>query len=142
MNWTVFKLTLQELAGKRRLALVVLLAALPSLVSVAYRLGNQHNDPPNWTANTLLDGVIITILLPLVALIFGTSSLGSEIEDGTVLHLLAKPVSRREIILAKLAPAWLLTALIVVPSAAVSGCIAIWGSPEQGIVVRGSYARR
>ena len=134
MIWIIFRLTLKELMGRRRLALVALLAALPALVAVAYRLGDQQTDAPQWTADTLLDGVIVTILLPLVALIFGTSALGSEIEDGTVVHLLSKPVSRREIILAKLAAASLLTAVFVVPSAAVSGTIAIWGSAEQGIV--------
>jgi ABC-2 type transport system permease protein len=147
MTWIIFRLTLRELSGRRRLALVALLAALPSLVAIAYRLGDQQTDPPNWTATVLLDGVIITILLPLVALIFGTSALGSEIEDGTIIHLLSKPVSRREIIFAKLAAASLLTALFVVPSAALSGTIAIWGSSEQGIVtgflasaVLGSFA--
>ena len=134
MNYAVFKLTMQELTGRRHLALVGLLALLPTFVAIAYRLGNQRTDPPQWTADVLLDGVVVTILLPLVALIFGTSAMGSEIEDGTVIHLLSKPVPRREIIQAKLASACLLTALVVLPSAALSGTIAIWGSPEQGIV--------
>jgi ABC-2 type transport system permease protein len=135
MIYNVFKLTMQELMGRRRLALVGLLALLPTLLAVAYRLGNQHTDPPQWTANVLLDSVILTILLPLVALIFGTSAIGSEIEDGTIVHLLAKPVSRREIILAKLASACLLTTLFVLPATALSGIVAIWGSAEQGIVI-------
>jgi ABC-2 type transport system permease protein len=134
MNYTVFKLTMLELMGRRRLALVGLLGLLPTLLAVAYQLGNQRTDPPQWTANVLLDSVVVTILLPLVALIFGTSAIGSEIEDGTIVHLLAKPVSRREIILAKLASACLLTTLFVLPAAALSGIIAIWGSAEQGIV--------
>jgi ABC-2 type transport system permease protein len=134
MNFDVFKLTLQELAGRRRLALVVLLGVLPSLVAVAYRLGDQQTDPPQWTADVLLDGVIITILLPLVALIFGTSALGSEIEDGTIVHLLSKPLSRGEIIAAKLLSAWILTAAFVAPATVAAGTIAIWGSAEQGIV--------
>ncbi|MEO8457781.1 MAG: ABC transporter permease subunit [Chloroflexota bacterium] len=134
MIWIIFRLTLSELMGRRRLALVVLLALLPALVALAYRLGNQHDDPPQWTADTLLDGVIVTILLPLTALIFGTSALGSEIEDGTIIHLLSKPIPRIEIVVAKLGAASLLTALCVVPSAALSGFIAISGSSEQGIV--------
>lgn len=135
MNLDVFRVTLRGLTGKRRVALVVLLGALPSLAAVAYRLGDQHTPAPEWTADTLLDGVILTILLPLLALIFGTSALGNEVDDGTVLFLLSKPVPRSEIIVAKLAAAWVLTAAFVAPAAAVSGAIAIWGSPEQGIVV-------
>lgn len=134
MNTDVFRVTLRSLMGRRRLALVVLLGALPSLVSVAYRLGDQNTLPPEWTADTLLNGVIVTILLPLVALIFGTSALGNEVEDGTVIFLLSKPIPRAEVITAKLAATWLLTALFVVPAAAISGTIAIWGSSEQGII--------
>jgi ABC-2 type transport system permease protein len=134
MNRDIFWLTIRELAGRRRLALVVLLGVLPSLVSVAYRLGDQNTAAARWTADTLLYNVIITIFLPLVALIFGTSALGSEVEDGTAIFLLSKPVTRGSVISAKLMAAWALTAVFVVPAAAVSGAIAIWGTPEQGII--------
>ena len=45
------------------------------------------------------------MVLPVIALIVGTGVLGSEIDDGTLVHILAKPLPRREIILAKLAVA-------------------------------------
>ena len=51
----------------------------------------------------------MTTLLPLAALVYGTAALGAEIEDGTAVYLLAKPVSRRKIMLAKLLAAWVLT---------------------------------
>ena len=31
--------------------------------------------------------------MPLVALVLGTAALGSEIDDGTVVHLLVKPIA-------------------------------------------------
>ncbi len=34
------------------------------------------------------------MLLPLTALIIGTSVLGAEIDDGSIIHLLATPVRR------------------------------------------------
>ncbi len=43
--------------------------------------------------------------MPLVALLFGTSAIGSELEDGTAVYLLAKPVSRWSILFTKLAVA-------------------------------------
>ena len=43
--------------------------------------------------------------MPLVAVIFGTGALGSELDDGTVVYLLAKPVPR-DILLVKLVVAW------------------------------------
>ena len=48
--------------------------------------------------------------MPLVALIFGTAALGSEIEDGTAVYLLIKPIPRWQIALAKILVAAGLTA--------------------------------
>ena len=40
--------------------------------------------------------------MPLVALIIGTAALGSEIEDGTAVYLMIKPIPRWRIALAKI----------------------------------------
>jgi len=39
----------------------------------------------------VLEGVIVSSVLPLVALVFGTAALGSELDDGTAVHILTKP---------------------------------------------------
>ena len=49
------------------------------------------------------------MLLPLTALIIGTSVLGAEVDDGSIVHLLATPVSRTSVILTKFAVASVLT---------------------------------
>ena len=36
--------------------------------------------------------------MPLVALIFGTAAIGSEIEDGTAVYLIVKPIPRWRIV--------------------------------------------
>ena len=41
------------------------------------------------------------MVLPLTALIIGTSVLGAEIEDGSIVHLLATPVRRASVIASK-----------------------------------------
>jgi len=38
----------------------------------------------------------------VISLIVGTGVLGSEVDDGTIVHILTKPLPRRDIILAKL----------------------------------------
>ena len=48
-------------------------------------------------------------MLPLTALIIGTSVLGAEIDDGSIVYLLATPVSRAVVIGAKYAVAVVLT---------------------------------
>ena len=102
--------TLRGLLGRRRTLLMVLLAGLPILVGLLIRLGGGRNDAPE-----ILDTLVIRTVLPLVALVFGTAAIGSEIEDGTIVYLLAKPMARWRIALAKLGVAAGLTAVLTVP---------------------------
>ena len=47
----------------------------------------------------------LSVVLPLTALIIGTSVLGAEIDDGSIVHLLATPVRRSAVIVTKFAVA-------------------------------------
>jgi ABC-2 type transport system permease protein len=133
MNATVFALTLRQFAGQRRSLLMFLLALAPVALAVVYRLG-EHLDQHDWTANVLLNGIVVTTVLPLACLILGTSAIGSEIEDGTAVFILTKPVPRRDTVGAKFAASALVAALFVLPATAVSGLVALRGAPEEGIV--------
>ncbi len=132
MNATVFALTLRQFARQRRSLLIFGLALIPVALAIIYRLG-EHLDQQEETANFLAD-VVITAILPLTCLILGTSALGSEIEDGTAVYILAKPMPRRDIIAAKFAASVLIAAAFVVPATAVSGLIGLQGVSEEGIV--------
>jgi ABC-2 type transport system permease protein len=132
MNTTIFALTLRQFAGQRRSLLLFGLALIPIALAVIYRLG-EHLDQHQETASFLAD-VVVTVVLPLACLIIGTSALGSEIEDGTAVYILAKPVPRRAIILAKFAASVLIAAAFVVPATVASGLIGLLGVPNQGIV--------
>jgi ABC-2 type transport system permease protein len=139
MNTVIFSLTIQQFFGRRRSLAMFGLAAVPILLAIVFRLG-EHFDQHDWTANVLLDGLIITTILPLACLILGTSAFGSEVEDGTAIYILAKPIPRREIIAAKFAAAAFVAAIFVVPAAAISGLIALQGASEQGLVIGFSIA--
>jgi ABC-2 type transport system permease protein len=110
--------TLRGLLGRRRTLLMVLLASLPILVGLLIRLGGGRNDAPE-----ILDTLVIRTVLPLIALVFGTAAIGSEIEDGTVVYLLAKPIARWRVALAKLGVAAGLTATLVVPPIIITGLL-------------------
>lgn len=127
-------LTLSQLLGRGRTILLGLVALLPILLAVVYRLGSQDGDQQKWVAQILLDGLIVTILLPLLALVYGTAALGAEIEDGTAVYLLAKPVSRARIICGKLLAAWALTAGTVLVSALVAGAVGLHGASGNGLL--------
>ena len=139
----VARVTLRALLGRRRTLLLLLLAAIPVLVGLLVRANTSGISEVGAT----LDGLVVRIILPLVALVFGTAALGSELEDGTAVHLLTKPIGRTTIVLAKVAVAGSLTALLVVPSTVVTALL-LTRSYEDGFgnaaslaigVLAGSY---
>ena len=94
---TLAGVTLRGLLGRRRMVLMVLLAGLPVLVGLLIRLGGGRADAPE-----ILDTLVIRTVLPLIALVVGTAAIGSEVEDGTLVYLLVKPIDRWRVALAKL----------------------------------------
>jgi ABC-2 type transport system permease protein len=135
MTGVVYRLTLGQLLGRGRTILIGALALLPVLVAVVYRLGSEDTRQQEWAATVLLDGLVVTTLLPLAALVYGTAVLGAEIEDGTVVYLLAKPIARGRIVAAKLLASWTLTTATVLASALAAGAIALAGEPQSGILL-------
>ena len=111
--------TLRALVGRRRTVLMILLAAVPILVGLIVRANTVGIVEVGQT----LDGLVVRIILPLIALVFGTAALGMELEDGTGVHLLTKPISRTTIVLAKVGVAGTLTALLVVPTTVVAAIL-------------------
>jgi ABC-2 type transport system permease protein len=135
LSTEILILTLRQLVGRRPALLMVAFATLPIFVAVIFRIADTDATPERWAANTLLKGLIVTTFLPLCALILGTSALGSEIEDGTAVYLLAKPLPRPQIISAKLAAAWLPTVLLALLSTEISAAIALQGTGGASILV-------
>ena len=78
-------------------------------------------------------------MLPLVALVFGTAAIGSELEDGTAVYLLAKPMPRWAVVLAKLVAAGGLTAALIAPAALVTGLV-LAGDQGDGAGIAVAYA--
>ena len=64
------------------------------------------------------------LVLALTALIVGGSVLGAEIEDGSIVHLLATPVSRRSVVLSKYLLAVALTVVFAAVPEYLAGAIA------------------
>jgi ABC-2 type transport system permease protein len=116
---SIARVTLRALVSRRRTVLMLLLAGIPILVGLLVRANTDGISEVGPT----LDGLVVRIILPLIALVFGTAALGSELEDGTGVHLLTKPISRTTIVLAKVAVAGTLTAALVVPTTVVSAIL-------------------
>jgi ABC-2 type transport system permease protein len=110
--------TLRSLLGRRRLLLMVLLVALPVALALLVRLGGGRPD-----ASGILDNLVVRIVLPLVAVVLGTAAVGSEIDDGTIVYLLVKPIARRWIVLAMAFVSAGLTIALVVPAVVLTGLL-------------------
>jgi ABC-2 type transport system permease protein len=112
-------LTLRGLLDRKRTWLMLALAAVPVLL-VGLTAGAGHRVVEAHNFNLL----IVTTVLPLIALVFGTAALGSELEEGTVVYLLAKPVRRSRIVVAKVTVAAGLTAALIFASSVATGLAA------------------
>ncbi|MGH2609240.1 MAG: ABC transporter permease [Tepidiformaceae bacterium] len=136
MNATIIQVTARQVLGRRRTLLMLAGAALPILIAVLYTFNNGGPDDPSperFTANTLMGGLVTYLVLPIVAAVFGTAVLGAEIEEGTAVYLLSKPISRAQIVVSKLLVAWLATVVVVVPAAAIAAVVALEGRDGDGI---------
>ncbi|MEW2518740.1 ABC transporter permease subunit [Actinacidiphila alni] len=95
---TVARLTYRALLGRRRALLLCGLPLLLLIISVAVRALTGADDS---TANDMLQGFALSTMVPLVGVIAGTGAIGPEIDDGAIVYLLAKPVSRSTIVFTK-----------------------------------------
>jgi ABC-2 type transport system permease protein len=73
------------------------------------------------------------VVLSLTALIIGTSVLGAEIDEGSMVHLLATPVRRSSVIVTKFVVGALLTMAFVAVPELVAGLIASGGVSKLAI---------
>ena len=89
------------------------------------------------SAERIFDQLIVRTVLPLIALVFGTAALGTELEDGTIVFLLTKPIRRFRIVLAKGVVAAGLTAALIVPATVLTGLVA---TSQQASLVSSTVA--
>ncbi|MFJ1748963.1 ABC transporter permease [Streptomyces sp. NPDC088116] len=98
-NPTVARLTYRALLGRRRAAILFVLPALLILIAVAVRVLDGADDQ---IAADVLGGFALATMVPLIGVIAGTGAIGPEIDDGSIVYLLSKPVKRPTIVFTKL----------------------------------------
>ena len=119
MNTVVAGITYRALLGRRRILLLLLLPlALIGLAILLRFVGSADQR----SALLLMDKFAIATMLPLLGLIAGTGVIAPEIDDGTIIHLLSKPISRPIIAGTK----FLVAASVLALFAAVPTYIAAW----------------
>jgi ABC-2 type transport system permease protein len=133
VNGVIARITLRQLLSRRRTLLLLLLGGVLVLAAGIFRLAGEEARAIRFTSG-LLANLGIGTLMPLVALIFGTGAIGAEIEDGTAIFLLAKPISRTTVVLTKLAVAALCSAALTCGPMLLAGVLASGGLGD-GLVI-------
>jgi ABC-2 type transport system permease protein len=116
---------LRSTLGRKR----AFLFAIPALILILFTVALKVSRPPSrpWPSHVL--GTFgFSVLLPLTALIIGTSVLGAEIDDGSIIHLLATPVRRSTVVMTKFIVATVLTMIFAAIPELVAALIAGGGS--------------
>ena len=124
-NPTIAWITMRSTLGRKR----AFLFAIPALILILFTIALKVSRPPSrpWPSHVL--GTFgFSVLLPLTALIIGTSVLGAEIDDGSIIHLLATPVRRSSVIVTKFLVATGLTMVFAAIPELIAALIAGGGS--------------
>jgi ABC-2 type transport system permease protein len=101
MNMTVAQLTLRMLLGRRRALLLLAMPVVLLGLSLIIRLTVGADSREDVTVG-LLGAFAVATLVPLLGVIAGTGAIGPEIDDGSIVYLLAKPLNRHSIVVSKL----------------------------------------
>ncbi|WP_052847453.1 ABC transporter permease [Streptomyces avicenniae] len=131
-NETVARLTYRALLGRRRAILLSILPGLLILIAIAVRAIGGADDR---VTEEVLGGFGLAAMVPLIGVIAGTGAIAPEIDDGSIVYLLSKPLPRRTIILTKLWVAIAVTMLFTTVPVLLAGMI-MNGNSQQ---IAGAY---
>ena len=130
MNAIVAQLTARSLLGRRRVLLLLLLPAVLLLLCGAVRLlaGSDTS-----VSVGVLSGFALGTVVPLLGLIAGAGSIGPEIDDGSIVYLMSKPLSRHSIVHSKLAVAVAVVTVVAAVPTLLAGLV--MSGTEEGLAV-------
>jgi ABC-2 type transport system permease protein len=131
-------LTYRQLFARQRLFVAIVLAAVPAILTLMYRFTSGGATDGIGFVSMVCNNIIIGVLMPIMALVFGTAAFGGEVDEGTLIYLMVKPVPRWTLALSKYVIAVGATLSISIPSillvwALTPGAVA-WRAPLAYIV--------
>jgi ABC-2 type transport system permease protein len=98
---SVYLLTLRQLSGRWRLAIMTVLAAMPVLITVMSLRDKTTGSVVDFE-NVIIGAMLSGSIAPLVVLAIAAAAFGNEVEDRTLANLTISPVPRWKIALPKL----------------------------------------
>lgn len=124
----IYRLVLGAIVTKGRIALLLALGAIAVLLGVAIGI----SDPWDRVAEAvgLVNGYGLSVLVPIVALVFASAALGDMVDDSTLVYLWLRPVKRETIALAAVAAATTVIVPVVAVPLVLAGAIASGGDTD------------
>lgn len=126
INSTITKLALQALLGRRRFWVLVAFPVL--MLALTGALTAMADADAGFSMIEILG---LPLVLPLVAILAASAVLGPEVDDGSVVYLLSKPINRHVVAVSKWVVAWATTIVVGAGSLLVAGLVA--GGGEQAL---------
>jgi len=129
---TVWRVLLRSVATKGRVMGMGVLGLLAVALGVAVHLANPINqDRAAWA---LVDSYGLSLLVPVVALVFASAVLGDLAEDGTLVYLWLRPLPRWQLAVGAVAA----TVTVVIPVAVLPLVVGAALSGDGGRLVAGA----
>ena len=128
MNPTIVRLSVQALLGRRRGIVLLLIPILVVALAAVIRALTQEG-----VGYEIVDAVGFALALPLVALLASSAVLGPEIDDGSIVYLIAKPVPRHVVALSKYAVAWAATLALGALTLLLAGLVLDASDPGRAV---------
>lgn len=131
---SIYFLTLRQLSGRWRIAILMVLATMPVLIALLM-LQSEHAPAVAQFERSVLSTMLAGSIAPLMVLAIATAAFGNELEDQTLANLTLSPVPRWQIALPKLLAAITVAAPFMTASALLTSYIAFLGDPTAVLAV-------
>ncbi len=123
----ILLLSLRQM-GKRRLIVIALLSLLPVVLAVVVsRLASSGESFSSDFVTTLVNGMVIGGIVPIVTMALATAAFGDEVDDRTLNFLTLKPAPRYQIVFPKLLASVIVAAPVLIISAVLTVAIGLGG---------------
>jgi ABC-2 type transport system permease protein len=131
---SVYRLTLRQISGPWRLAIMTVLAAMPVIIAVL-TLRNETTPSVQGFENSVLGAMLAGSIAPLVVLAIAAAAFANEIEDRTLANLVLSPIPRWKIAVPKLLAVITIAAPFIGASAFLTSQVAFLGDAKANISV-------
>ena len=126
---SLYRILLRTSVTRGRLLAFLAGGALIDLIGYALRVSDYANRETDIYA--LADGAGLALYVPVVALVFSTSSLGDLAQDGTLVYVWLRPVARWKVVLVALAAT--LTVVLPLTLVPVGLAVVLAGASSQAL---------